>query len=74
MTTLTTTIQRADSKGGGHRSTWRLGTALAALGDAIAAWSARQYEDGIGERLETMPPSKRIDAALRWHAGQRRVL
>lgn len=74
MTTLTTTTQRAEPASDIAASGWRLGVALAALGAALAAWSAKQYEDPIGARLEDLPPSQRLDAALRWHAGHRRVL
>ena len=74
MTTLITTIQRAGPKRGIDRSARRLAVALATLGDTVAEWSARQYPNGIGEQLEAMPPSRRIDAALRWHARQRHVL
>lgn len=74
MTTAITTIQRADAKGGVSRVARRLGAALAALGDRIAAWSAPYYEKGIGQELEAMPPSKRLDAALRWQARHGRML
>jgi hypothetical protein len=74
MTTAITTIQRAEPKGGVHRFARRLGAALAALGDRIAAWSAPYYEKGIGQELEAMPPGKRVDAALRWHARHGRML
>jgi hypothetical protein len=73
MTTAITTIQRAEAKGGVDRFTRRLGAALAALGDWIAAWCAPYYENTIGEQLEAMPSSERLDASLRWHA-QGRVL
>ncbi len=74
MTTALTTIQRADPTGGVSRFARRLGAALAPLGDRIAAGSAPDQEKGIGEELEAMPPGKRLDAALRWHARQGRML
>lgn len=74
MTTAITTIERTEPKGGVDLFARRLGAALAALGDRIAAWSAPYYENGIGEQLEAMPPSKRLDAALRWHARRGRIL
>lgn len=74
MTRTITTIQWAEPKGGVNRFVRRLGTALAALGDLPAAWSAPYYERGIGEEIEAVPPSKRLDAALRWHARHGRML
>lgn len=74
MTTAITTIQRAEPKGGVNRVARRFGAALAALGDRIAAWSAQYCAKGIGGELEAMPPSKRLDAALRWHARHGRML
>lgn len=74
MTTALTTIQRAEPKGGVNRFARQLGTALAALGDQVAAWSAQYCAKGIGDELEAMPHSKRLDAALRWHARQGRTL
>lgn len=74
MTTAIATIQRAEPKGGVNRFARRLGAALAALGDGIAAGSAPYYVEGIGQELEAMPPSKRLDAALRWHARHGRIL
>ena len=74
MTTAITTIQRAEPKGGVSRFARRLGAALAALGDRIDAWCAPCYERGIGEQLEAMPPSQRLDVALRWHARHGRIL
>ena len=74
MTTTITTIQRAEPKGGVSRFARRLGAAFAALGDRLAAWSAPYYEKGIGQELEAMPPSKRLDAALGWHARHGRML
>lgn len=74
MTTAITTIQRAEPTGGVNRFARRLGAALAALGDRIAAWSAPYYEKGIGQELDAMPLSKRLDAALRWHARHGRML
>ena len=67
MTTTTTTIQRAEPKGGVSRFARR-------LGDLPAAWSVPYYEKGIGEEIEAVPPSKRLDAALRWHARHGRML
>lgn len=74
MTTLITTIQRTGPKQGIDQTARRLAATLAALVDTVAAWSARQYPSGIGDVLEAMPPGRRIDAALRWHARQRHVL
>lgn len=74
MTTAITTIQRAEPNGGVNRFARQLGAATAALGDRIAAWSAPYYENRIGEQLEAMSPSKRLDAALRWHARHGRML
>jgi len=71
MTTAITTIQRAEPKGGVDRFARRFGAALAALGDRIAAWCAPYYENTIGEQLEAMPSSRRLDVALRWHAHGR---
>ena len=74
MTTAITTIERTEPKGGVDRFARRLGAALAALGDRIAAWSAPYYEKGIGQELEAISPSKRLDAALRWQARHGRIL
>lgn len=75
MTTVTTTTtQRAKATSDIAASGWWLGAALAAFGNALAAWSARRHEEPIGARLEGMAASRRLDAALRWHAGHRRVL
>lgn len=73
MTTAITAIQRAEPKGGVKRFAGRLGAALAALGDRIAAWSAPYYENRIGEQLDAMQPRQRVDAALRWHARHGRI-
>jgi len=74
MTAAITTIQRAEPKGGVNRFARRVGAALEPLGDRIAAWSAPYYENGIGGQLEAIPPSQRLDAALRWHARRERML
>ena len=74
MTTAITTIPRAEPKGGVNRFARRLGAALASLGDRIAARSSPYYEIVISEQFEAMPPSKRPDAALRWHARHGRIL
>ena len=74
MTTALTTIQRAAPKGGVSPFARRLGAALAALGDRIAACSAPNQDKGIGQELDATPPGKRLDAALRWHARQGRML
>ena len=74
MTTAITTIQRIERKGGVNDFARRLGAAVAALGDRVSAWSAAYYESGIGDELAVTPPSERIDAALRWHARQGRIL
>lgn len=73
MTTTITTIQRAAPRDGVSRSARRLGAALAAISDQIAAWSAPYYEKGMREP-EAMLPGKRIDAALHWHARHGRLL
>jgi hypothetical protein len=78
MTTAIATMKRSEQKAGIRRAARRLGEALAALGDRIAAWSARYFEkevgEGLGEALEALSPERRIEAALRWHARQRHVL
>lgn len=74
MTTAITTIEQTGAKGGVNRLAQRLGAALATLGDRVAGWSARYYDGGIGDELAITPPSERLDAALRWHARQARIL
>ncbi len=76
-----TTIQRAEPKGNISRFVRRLGAALAALGaalaalsDRLAAWSVPYYEKGMGEEIEALPPRKRLDATLGWHARHGRML
>lgn len=74
MTAAITTTQRAEPQGGATRFARRLGAGLASLGDRLATWSAPYYDTGLGEELEALPPGKRLDAALGWHARQGRVL
>lgn len=69
-----TTIQRAEPKGGVGGLIRRVGAALAALSERIAASSAAYCESGTAGDLERAQPSERIDAALRWHARQRRIV
>ncbi len=73
MTTATATIGRTGTKSGISRAGRGLGK-IRGLGGRIASWSAPYYETVIGDELDLLPPSKRIDAALRWHARHGRLL
>lgn len=74
MTAALTTTRVAEPRGSVNRLMRRLGAALAALGERIAGWSAAYYESGISDGFAGAQPSERIDAALRWHARQRRIV
>ncbi|MGH2451661.1 MAG: hypothetical protein ACRDGE_10420 [Candidatus Limnocylindria bacterium] len=69
-----TTIQRTETGSAVRRLTRRLGLALSAVGDHLAVWTAAHYEGRIAEELEGLPPERRIQAVLRWHARQSRGL
>jgi hypothetical protein len=74
MTAAITTIQRAVREGGVNHFARRLGAALTALSDRVSAWSGPYYKSRIGDELAVLPPSERIDAALRWHAHRGRIV
>jgi len=73
MTTATATIGRTAATRGIGRAARGLGEAIRELGGRSASWSA-PYGAGIGDELERLAPSERIDAALRWHYRHGRVL
>jgi len=74
MTTATATIGRTGTKSGISRAGRGLGKTIRGLAGRIASWPAPYYETVIADELELLPPSKRIDAALRWHARHGRLL
>lgn len=74
MTAATTAIQRAEPQGRAIRFARGLAARLASLGDRLATWSAPYYDTELGEELEALPPGKRLDAALGWHARRGRAL
>ncbi|HET8567666.1 MAG TPA: hypothetical protein VFM93_01615 [Candidatus Limnocylindria bacterium] len=72
MTTTTiATVRATPGRPGLARVARRVAEALE---ERIVAWSARYIDEGLAERLEALPAERRMDAALRWHARQRRIV
>lgn len=75
MATAVGTIKRTGTEAGGSRAIRKFGSALAGSFNWLEA-AARAHYDAMKMdiELEGLTPGERIDAALRWHARQGRIL
>lgn len=73
MTATIATAQRSRATGGSGRSLERIGAAFSVLADRIADRSAPFHKLPLGGDIGTLP-GESVEAALRWHARQGRVV